>query len=130
MADDEQRQRSLHPWVQVMYGLHALALISVLAGSLLGAALLFALPSVVALAMNLARARSARGTTLDSHFIWQRRSVGYVVLAVVLASLALGPLVLLGIGSTLLLLAYGGIGLWAAWRIGAGWLALRDGRAP
>lgn len=130
MADDEQRQRSLHTWVQAMYGLHALALISVLAGSLLGAALLFALPSVVALVMNLVRSRSARGTTLDSHFIWQRRSVGYVVLAVAMASLALGPLVLVGIGSTLLLLAYGGIGLWAAWRIASGWLALRDGRAP
>ena len=80
-----------------MYGLHALALISVLAGTMLGAALLFALPSAVALLMNLARSRSARGTVLDAHFRWQRRSVGCTALALALATLALGPLVLVGI---------------------------------
>ena len=130
MADSDAQQRSLHRWVQAMYGLHALALVSVLAGTFLSLALLFALPSVVAVLMNLLRVRSARGTTLHTHFLWQQRSVSYTVLAVMAASLALGPVVLLGVGSTVLLSAYGAIGLWAAWRIGTGWLALRDGHTP
>jgi uncharacterized membrane protein len=130
VADSDAQQRNLHRWVQAMYGLHALALVSVLAGTFLGLALLFALPSVVAVLMNLLRVRSARGTTLHTHFLWQQRSVSYTMLAVVAATLALGPVVLLGVGSTVLLSAYGAIGLWAAWRIGTGWLALRDGHTP
>lgn len=130
MTEHDARVHRLHRWVQAMYALHALALVSVLAGALLGAALLFALPSAVALLMNLARARSARGTVLDSHFRWQRRSVGGTALALAVATLALGPLVLVGIGGGVLLAAYVAIGAWAAWRIATGWLALRDGRAP
>lgn len=130
MADSDAQQRSLYRWVQAMYGLHALALVSVLAGTFLSLALLFALPAVVAVLMNLLRVRSARGTTLHTHFLWQQRSVSYTVLAVVAATLALGPVVLLGVGSTVLLSVYGAIGLWAAWRIGTGWLALRDGHTP
>ena len=130
MADEATQQRSLHNWVQAMYGLHALALVSVLAGTLLGTAWVFALPSALAVAMNLLRAHRARDTVLDCHFRWQRRTAGWTLVAVVTATLVLDPWVLMGVGSTLLLTAYGAIGAWAAWRIGSGWLALRNDHAP
>ena len=130
MTDEATQQRSLHNWVQGMYGLHALALVSVLAGAMFGAALAFALPSALALVMNLLRARQARGTLLDSHFIWQRRTVLYTLLAMVLVTLAVVPWLIVGLGSTLLLASYVAIAAWAAWRIGSGWLALRNDHAP
>ena len=44
------------------------------------------------------------------------------------SSLLFGPFALILIGIPFLLLSYFLIGVWAAYRIGRGWLALKDGR--
>lgn len=130
-AHDETRNAAggLVSYTHLMYGLHAIAVvIGILTAASIIGYFLFSLPSIVAVIMNFARRSAARGTWLESHFRWQLRTFGWALLWGVVASLVFVPLILLLIGIPLLAGSYFFIGIWVAYRVARGWLALRDGR--
>jgi uncharacterized membrane protein len=112
-------------YTHAMYALHAAAiLMGALGTSFIIARVVIGAPSLVAVIMNLARSKAVRGTWLESHFRWQMHT--FIVAAVVL--ICASPLIL-----TLFLIpvvygAYVVTGLWAAWRVVRGWLALKQHR--
>ena len=116
---------SLVTVAHIVYFLHALSLI-LCATSLLTivGAFVFGIPSIVAVILNYANQRDARGTYLESHFRWQIRTFWFAAL-LVLATLFL-ILTILGIPLAWLLAV--GSGLWVIYRIARGWIALAGGR--
>ncbi len=120
---------ALVSYTQLIYALHALSiLIGILSSAWIVTMFVFGLPSIVAVVMNYVRRSEVRGTWLDSHFSWQIRTFWFALLWVVAATLLFGPFVLIFIGIIPLFISYAVIGIWAAYRIVRGWLALRDGR--
>jgi uncharacterized membrane protein len=116
-------------YVHVMYALHAASIvIGVLSTSFILAAFLFGWPSIIAIIMNYIRHGDVRDTWLSSHFRWQKRTFWIAAGSAVGASILFGPLVLILIGIVPLLLSYFLIGIWAAYRVVRGWLALNEGR--
>jgi uncharacterized membrane protein len=117
-------------YTHVMYALHAASiLVGILSTAMIVTAFLFGLPSIVAVVMNYLRRRQVRDTWLDSHFGWQLRTFWIGVALFLAATLLFGPFALILIGIPPLLLSYFAIGLWVAYRVVRGWLALRDGRS-
>ncbi len=115
----------------LVYALHVAAILVGLFGSgtVIGS-FVGSVPSIVAVILNYATRRDARGTWLESHYDWQVRTFWYALCCLVLAALAaltfiawmptenpLGP-VLVSIG------AFWGLTLWLIYRIGAGWMRL------
>jgi uncharacterized membrane protein len=130
-ADDPARLQGLRRTTQAIYLLHGLSLlIGALSSAFVVTAFLFSLPSIVAVALNYLCRRDAEGTWLAAHFRWQIRTFWFSLLWLCAATLLLGPLVLLLVGAPLLLIAYAATGLWAAYRVGRGFIALNAGRAP
>lgn len=117
-------------YTHVVYALHALAvLIGVTSAATIFGSFLFGLPSIVAVIMNYARRSSVRGTWLDSHFTWQIRTFWWAFLWIALAAVLSAPLVLLfGLGILTFYFAALIVGIWIAYRVIRGWLALKDGR--
>jgi uncharacterized membrane protein len=120
---------SLVTYTHVIYGLHALAVliglstVHTIVGSFVGS-----FPSIVAVIMNYARRSATRGTYLESHFRWQIRTFWFALLwAIVIVLLSLPLMVILiGFGTAIIGLAL--LGLWIAYRVIRGWLALKDQR--
>jgi uncharacterized membrane protein len=124
-AEAPHVDESLVTYTHVIYALHALAVIiglstfHTIVGSFIGG-----LPSIVAVIMNYARRSATRGTYLESHFRWQIRTFWYAVLWAVVCALVMVTL----IGIPLAMLGLVALGIWIAYRVIRGWLALRDGR--
>lgn len=145
-----------HPqtgYTHLMYALHALAgLIGVTSSASVVGAFVFGIPSIIALLMNYARRDAVRGSWLESHFNWQARTfwtaallllvlVGVALLLSLFGLLSLlstpltGPVGAVGAGAGFggawLALTIGAFvtGIWILYRVGRGWLALKDGRA-
>ena len=124
-ADVPHVDESLVTYTHVIYALHALAVIiglstfHTIVGSFIGG-----LPSIVAVIMNYARRSATRGTYLESHFRWQIRTFWYAVLWAVVCGLVMVTL----IGIPLAMLGLIALGIWIAYRVIRGWLALRDHR--
>jgi uncharacterized membrane protein len=118
---------SLVSWTQIIYGLHAVSLITgILGAATVVGAFLTGWPSIVAVVMNYLKRSEARGTWLESHFRWQIRTFWFGLLWV---SICLFFVVLtLGIGMLVAWLPLGLVGLWFVYRVVRGWLALRDRR--
>ena len=119
--------QSLYDWTQIIYGLHALSLLTGILGaaSVIGA-FLIGWPSIIAVIMNYIKRSDARGTWLDSHFRWQIRTFWFGLAWFVLCVLFV--LVTLGIGLLIVWLPLGLLTLWFIYRVARGWLALRDKR--
>ena len=126
-AEAPHVDESLVTYTHIIYALHALAVViglttmHTIVGSFAGG-----LPSIVAVIMNYARRPATRGTYLESHFRWQIRTFWYALLWAVVILLVSAPfmIVLIGFG-----IAWAGLfvlGLWIAYRVIRGWLALRD----
>ncbi len=117
-------------YAHLMYALHAFAVVAgiLTAASIVGQ-FIFGLPSIVAVVMNYARRNQVRGTWLATHFSWQLRTFWWAFAWVAGIWLTFGPLALLLIGIPFMILGYLLIGVWVAYRVARGWLALRDGRA-
>jgi len=86
---------------------------------------------VIAVMINHIKRPDAKGTWVESHFVWQMRTFWYGLLWILLGTLAclvsafiLGPFVL-GIA----LLAGMGLTVWLLYRIIRGWLRLNDGKS-
>lgn len=115
-------------YTKVMYLLHGLTiLIGIFTSAFIVTAFVFGLPSIIAVIMNYVRRAEARGTWLESHFRWQLRTFWFAALWIVLSLVAFGWLVLIGIGIVLIWLVFAITGVWAAYRIIRGWLAVAAG---
>jgi uncharacterized membrane protein len=120
---------SLVTYTHVIYALHALAVLvgistaHTIVGSFIGG-----FPSIVAVIMNYARRSATYGTYLESHFRWQIRTFWYALLwAVVIVVVSL-PFMLIIIGFGFAILGLMTLGVWIAYRVIRGWLALKDHR--
>jgi len=124
-AEAPQVDESLVTYTHVIYALHALAVIigitsyHTIVGSFVGG-----LPSIVAVIMNYARRSATRGTYLESHFRWQIRTFWYALLWAVVC----GLLILTFVGIPLAMIGLAALGIWIAYRVIRGWLALKDRR--
>jgi uncharacterized membrane protein len=117
-------------WTRVMYGLHGLSLAIGAVTTLLGyRTLLFGVPSLAAVGLNLIRRTGVRGTWLATHFSWQLRTCGWALAWLAAVTLAFGSIVLVFTRLPLLEIGYLLVAAWTGWRLWRGWLALRDGRA-
>ena len=126
---DRPPDPGLVTYTNVMYALHALAaLIGILGASTIVGSFVFGLPSIVAIVMNYVRRSEVRGTFLESHFRWQRRTFWFAlgwIGAIVLLS---APLFLVLVGFVTLPLGIAAIGVWVVYRVARGWRALREGK--
>lgn len=113
-------------WTHVIYALHAASvLIGVTSAAFIVTAFVFGLPSIVAVILNYVKRSEARGTFLESHFRWQIRTFWFAALWCVIG----GVLALTVLGIALAWALFVATGLWLAYRVIRGWLALKDGRA-
>ena len=113
----------------LIYALHAASiLIGVLSSAFIVTAFVFGVPSLIAVVLNYLRRSEVRGTWLESHFRWQIRTFWFALAAIVAVTLVFGLPSIFLIGIPFLLGGYVITGLWAAYRVARGWLALKDGR--
>jgi uncharacterized membrane protein len=112
-------------YVNLIYALHAFAVLTgIFSSSSIAGRFLFGLPSIIAVILNYARRNEARGTWLESHFDWQIRTFWYALLWLGITSVISVPLMFFivdGYGTGFAL-----VGLWVAYRVVRGWLALRS----
>jgi uncharacterized membrane protein len=118
---------SLLTMTHVIYGLHALSLVTGIVGAAtVVGAFLIGWPSIIAVILNYVKRSEARGTWLESHFRWQIRTFWFGMLWVVLCLLFV--VLTLGIGLLIAWLPLALVGFWFIYRIARGWLALADRR--
>jgi len=109
----------------VVYALHGFAIVVGIAGTatVIGS-FLMSLPSIAAVILNYAKRSDARGTWVESHYRWQIRTFWFSIAWVLVASFLF--VTVIGIPFAFAILAF--VTIWLAYRIGKGWLRLRDGR--
>jgi uncharacterized membrane protein len=118
---------SLIVLTHVIYGLHAASLVTgIIGAATVVGAFLTGWPSIIAVVLNYAKRREARGTWLASHFRWQIRTFWFGLLWVTLCLLFV--VVTLGIGIIIAWLPLAVVGLWFIYRVARGWLTLKDRR--
>ena len=123
---DAKPARSLVNVTHLVYALHALSLlIGITTAATIIGAFVFGMPSIIAVIINYLKRGEARGTFLESHFRWQIRTFWFGLLWCLLG----GFLFVTFIGIPLAIVVFIAAGLWVIYRIGRGWLALRDRRA-
>jgi uncharacterized membrane protein len=109
----------------LVYALHTLAIVigivgaATVIGSFVGG-----LPSIVAVILNYVKRRDARGTWADSHYRWQIRTFWFTLLWALIG----WALVFTFIGAVAGIPILIALTLWLMYRIGRGWLRLRDRR--
>lgn len=112
-------------WCHVIYGLHGLAvLVGVLGAATIAGAFVFGVPSLLAVILNYVKRSEVKGSWLESHYRWQIRTFWFTVLWLGVYGLLL--ISLIGIPFALLLIAI--LGIWVAYRVIRGWLALGAGK--
>jgi uncharacterized membrane protein len=120
---------SLVTYTHVIYGLHALAvLIGISTAHTIVGSFVGSFPSIIAVIMNYARRSATHGTYLESHFRWQIRTFWYALLWAVLIVLLSAPFMLIIIGFWFAIVGLWALGIWIAYRVIRGWLALKDHR--
>ena len=119
-TDREQRHVT---WTRVIYGLHALSLVTGIVGiATVVGAFLTGWPSIIAVILNYVMRGEVRGTWLESHFRWQIRTFWYGLLWVSLC--ALFVIMTFGIGIIIAWFPLGIVSLWFIYRVARGWMAL------
>ena len=109
----------------LVYALHTLAIVigivgaATVIGSFVGS-----LPSIVAVILNYVKRGDARGTWVDSHYRWQIRTFWFALLWALIG----WALVITVIGAVVGVPILIALTLWLMYRIGRGWLRLRDQR--
>ena len=126
-ADAPRVDESLVTYTNVIYALHSLSvLIGLTTFHTIVGSFIWGLPSIIAVIMNYARRSATHGTYLESHFRWQIRTFWYAVLWSVVILLVSAPFMLVLIGFVFAWLGLVALGIWIAYRVIRGWLALRD----
>lgn len=114
----------------VTYALHALGLaIGAFGASSVIGAFVFGWPSIIAVIINYTKRGEARGTWLESHFDWQIRTFWFALLWACSIALISAVLLVVLIGVATWVVGLFVLGIWAIYRVAAGWLRLRDRRA-
>jgi len=128
-AEAPRVDESLVSYTHVIYALHAFAvLIGITTAHTIVGSFVGGLPSIIAVIMNYARRSATRGTYLESHFRWQIRTFWYALLWACVILLVSAPFFLVIIGWPMAVFGLWGLGLWIAYRVIRGWLALKDKR--
>src|SRR5215510_11625837 len=109
----------------LVYALHTLAIVigivgaATVIGSFVGS-----LPSIVAVLLNYVKRGDARGTWMASHYRWQIRTFWFAVLWALIGWVLVITIIGAVVGVPILI----ALTLWLIYRIGRGWLRLRDWR--
>jgi len=121
--------RSVVTTTHIVYALHAasLAMGAFGARSVVGA-FLFGWPSIIAVILNYVKRGDARGTWVESHFRWQIRTFWAALFCGAIIAAVSAVLVIVLIGFATWIVGLFALGIWAIYRIGRGWLLLRDRR--
>jgi uncharacterized membrane protein len=115
----------LRAWTHVIYGLHAWTVLAgLLTPVMVLTAFLLGWPSIIAVILNYAKRSEARGTFLESHFRWQIRTFWFAVPWAILGMLLFVTFLLIPFAFVI----WGVTGLWVAYRVARGWIALAQGR--
>ncbi len=126
---EARSDESLVTYTHIIYALHALSVvIGITSAVTIVGSFLFGLPSIIAVIMNYVRRGDTRGSFLESHFRWQIRTFWWGLLLAALVWLVSLPLMLVLIGFPMLYAGTFLVGVWIAYRVIRGWLALRDRR--
>ena len=116
---------SLVQLTHVIYGLHAIAVgVGITSAATVAGGFVFGLPSLIAVFINYLKRGDVKGTWLESHFRWQIRTFWFTALWLVVYGLLI--ITLIGIPIAWILIAL--LGLWVAYRVIRGWVALADAR--
>ena len=109
----------------IVYALHTFAIVvgivgaATVIGSFIGS-----VPSLIAVLLNYAKRGEARGTWADTHYRWQIRTFWFALLWAIIGWVFILTIVGIVVGVPILIL----LTLWLIYRIGRGWLRLRDRR--
>ena len=109
----------------LVYALHTLAIVigivgaATVIGSFVGS-----VPSIVAVLFNYVKRGDARGTWVASHYRWQIRTFWFTLLWAVIGWVLVITIIGAVVGVPVLI----ALTLWLMYRIGRGWLRLRDRR--
>jgi uncharacterized membrane protein len=109
----------------IVYALHTFAIVvgivgaATVIGSFVGS-----LPSLVAVLLNYVKRGEARGTWAASHYRWQIRTFWFALLWALIGWALIITIVGAVVGVPILI----ALTLWLIYRIGRGWLRLRDRR--
>ena len=124
-ASDRAPLPSVLMVANLVYALHAFAIVVGIAGSAtIVGSFLMSLPSIAAVILNYLKRSDARGTWVESHYRWQIRTFWYSIFWMLLA----GVLFVTLVGIPFAFAIVGVLSIWLAYRIGKGWLRLRDAR--
>ena len=111
----------------LIYALHASAVVvGLLSSATVAGGLVFGLPSLAAVVLNYWMAGEVRGTWLEAHFRWQIRTFWFTLLWLIVYGLLIITIIGLPIAWVLIFI----LGLWVAYRVGRGLLALKNGELP
>lgn len=120
---------SLINWTRLIYALHAASIvIGVFSSAFIATAFVFGLPSIIAVILNYLKRSDVRGTWLESHFRWQIRTFWIAFFVFCGIWIVFGPLSLILIGLPFLIGGMILVGLWVAYRVIKGWMALSDNK--
>lgn len=121
---------SLVTTLHLTYALHAVGLvIGALGASTVIGSFIFGWPSIIAVIINYVKRGDAKGTWLESHFQWQIRTFWYAMLASIVIGVTGAFLAIVLVGFAIWAIGFFLLGIWAIYRIAAGWMRLNDGRA-
>jgi len=107
----------------LVYALHTLAIVvgivgaATVIGSFVGS-----VPSIVAVIFNYVKRGDARGTWIASHYRWQIRTFWFTLLWALIGWALVITIIGAVVGVPILI----ALTLWLIYRIGRGWLRLRD----
>lgn len=104
-----------------IYGLHAIAIfVGITSAATVAGGFVFGLPSLCAVLLNYLKRGDVNGTWLESHFRWQIRTFWFTFLGLIFYGLLV--ITIIGIPLAWMLIAI--LGLWVAYRVVRGWIAL------
>jgi len=109
----------------LVYALHTVAIVvgvvgaATVIGSFVGS-----LPSIVAVILNYVKRGDARGTWIASHYRWQIRTFWFTLVWALIGWALVITIIGAVVGVPILI----ALTLWLMYRIGRGWLRLRDRR--
>jgi uncharacterized membrane protein len=107
----------------LVYALHTLAIvIGIIGAATVIGSFVGSVPSIVAVIFNYVKRGDARGTWAYSHYRWQIRTFWFTLLWAIIG----WALVITIIGAVVGVPVLIALTLWLMYRIGRGWLRLRD----